>query len=240
MPKRLTQLLSKGSLNPLSTSNKSWSLDFLLSPASFNASSELPDRLSSITFSKTALQGPDPFDPSAKVIPTNEQLSLPASLAFRSIGYKAEPITGMEELGVPFDARLGIIPNDPYGRILSSSSGPGDKAAAHVPGMYCAGWVKRGPTGVIASTMEDAFSTADVVARDWEGKALFLNGSSATDGRKSTGWDALKEEAERRGLRRVDWNSWETINKAEKENGSKRGKEREKFGSVKEMLEVLG
>ena len=146
----------------------------------------------------------------------------------------------MEELGIPFDEGPGIIPNDPYGRIMSSPSGPGDKAVTHIPGMYCAGWVKRGPTGVIASTMEDAFSTADVIARDWEENALFLNGNTVSDGRKATGWNSLKQEAERRGLKRVDWNNWEVIDKAEKENGIRRGKEREKFSTVREMLKVLG
>lgn len=239
-PKRLTQLLSKGSLNSLSTSEKSWSLDFLLAPTSFNASTKFSDRLSSITFSRTALQGLDPFDPSARVVATHEKLSLPASVAFRSIGYKSEPITGMEELGIPFDKGLGIIPNDPYGRIMSSSLAPGDMAVAHIPGMYCAGWVKRGPTGVIASTMEDAFSTAEIISKDWGEKALFLNGSTISNGKSAGGWDSLKEEAERRGLKRVDWNGWEAIDMAEKQKGIKKGKEREKFSTVIDMLEVLG
>lgn len=239
-PKRLTQLLSKGSLNSLSTSEKSWSLDFLLAPTSFNASTKLSNRLSSVTFSQTALQGPDPFDPSAKVVATREKLSLPASVAFRSIGYKSEPLKGVEELGIPFDEGLGTIPNDPYGRIMSSSLAPGDMAVAHIPGMYCAGWVKRGPTGVIASTMEDAFSTAETIAKDWGEKALFLNGSTISNGKSAGGWESLKEEAELRGLRRVDWNGWEAIDMAEKENGIKKGKEREKFSNIKDMLEVLG
>lgn len=239
-PKRLTQLLSKGSLNPLSTSKKSWSLDFFLAPTAFNAPTTFSDRLSSVTFSQTALQGPDPFDPAAKVVATPEKLSLPASVAFRSIGYKSEPLKGMDEFGIPFDKGLGIIPNDPYGRIMSSSLGPGDKAVAHVPGMYCAGWVKRGPTGVIASTMEDAFSTAEIIAKDWGENALFLNGSTISNGKSSGGWDSLEEEAERRGLKRVNWTGWKAIDRAEKENGIKRGKEREKFSTVKDMLKVLG
>lgn len=238
-PKRLTQLLSKGSLNPLPGSEKTWSLDFLLAPTSFDASAEFSDRLSSVTYSQTALQGLDTFDPSAKVMATQEELSLPTSLAFRSIGYKSEPLEGMEELGIPFDRGLGIIPNDPYGRIMAFSSGLGNKTSAHIPGMYCAGWVKRGPTGVIAGTMEDAFTTAEIIARDWGEKALFLNGSTMSDGRKAGGWDSLKEEAERRGLKRVDWSDWVAINMAEKENGIRSGKEREKFSTVKEMLEVL-
>lgn len=146
----------------------------------------------------------------------------------------------MEQLGIPFDERLGIIPSDPYGRIMPSSSGQGNKTATHIPGMYCAGWVKAGPTGVIASTMQDAFSTADVIAKDWENNALFLNGNPVSDRAKATGWDSLREEVERRGLKRADWNDWEAIDMAEKENGIRRGKEREKFSTVDEMLKILG
>ena len=53
------------------------------------------------------------------------------------------------------------------------------------------------------------------------------------------GWDGVKGEAERRGLRRVSWSDWERIDAAEKQNGKKIGKEREKFSTVKDMLEVL-
>ena len=32
--------------------------------------------------------------------------------------------------------------------------------------LYCSGWVKRGPVGVILTTMNDAFETADNIAAD--------------------------------------------------------------------------
>lgn len=151
----------------------------------------------------------------------------------------------MSALGIPFDEKLGIIPNDLAGRILSPSAGPGELGAVHLPGMYCAGWVKRGPTGVIASTMLDAFATAEAIARDWEGRAVFLNGgdggrrAGAENGERRMGWEGLKKEAEEKGLRRVSWADWEKIDKAERERGRRRGKEREKFVSVGEMLGVL-
>lgn len=150
----------------------------------------------------------------------------------------------MSDLGIPFDQKLGIIPNDLAGRILSPTAGPGELGAVHLPGLYCAGWVKRGPTGVIASTMLDAFATAEAIARDWEGRVVFLDGGGADGGRgagenRKTGWDGLREDVERRGLRRVSWADWEKIDGAERERGRSRGKEREKFASVKEMLGVL-
>lgn len=132
----------------------------------------------------------------------------------------------MKDLGIDFDKRRGIIPNDTHGRITSlSPDGTG------VPGMYCSGWVKRGPAGVIANTMEDAFGTAEAIAQDWGTNQPFMTGSG--------GWDALKAEAERKGLRKVDWADWKKIDAAEKKRGELRGKEREKFASVREMLNIL-
>lgn len=236
--KRIVQLLSKGSPTPSSSSTKRWSLDFLLSPTEFNPSPTHPRTLSSLTLAPTALQGPNPFDPAAKAIPLTGQptVTFPAALAFRSIGYQSTPLPGMSDLDIPFDQQLGIIPNDLAGRILSPAAGPGALGAVHLPGLYCAGWVKRGPTGVIASTMLDAFATAEAIAGDWEGRAVFLG---VDDGGRRMGWEGVREEAARRGLRRVSWADWEKIDRAERERGKRRGKDREKFASVKEMLGVL-
>jgi adrenodoxin-NADP+ reductase len=228
------ELLKKGSEASVSSASKAWSLDFQLSPTSFNASAS-SDRLSSMTFEKTALH-PDAFDPYAKAKGTGEKLDISANFAFRSIGYKSEALPGLSDLGVPFDDRLGVIPNDQYGRVVNPSDGPAEALTArHVPGMYCAGWVKRGPTGVIASTMNDAFQSAEVIAQDWHSHALFEGtGSSPKDG-----WDGVKYEAEQRGCRRISWEDWKKIDKFEKEKGKSKGKEREKFTRIADMLAVL-
>ena len=49
----------------------------------------------------------------------------------------------------------------------------------------------------------------------------------------------LKKQAQASGLRTVDWSDWQKIDTAEKKRGKVWGKEREKFTSIKEMLEVL-
>ena len=224
--KRLADLLLKGSSSPPSQNSKEWSLDFLLSPQCFKGSIESPKVLSSIQFRRTILQDLGMFEPGAQVLPSEGTTALEASLAFRSIGYKSEPITGMKDLGIDFDSIRGIIPNDSHGRIISLST---DGNA--IPGMYCSGWVKRGPAGVIANTMEDAFGTAEAITRDWEAEKLFMAGGN--------GWDALKEEARRRGLRPVNWSDWQKIDAAEKERGRIKGKEREKISNVQEMLSIL-
>jgi adrenodoxin-NADP+ reductase len=99
--------------------------------------------------------------------------------------------------------------------------------------MYVAGWAKRGPTGVIASTMDDAFVTADRIVRDIPAEIALSEGSTGR------GWDAIKEFAARKGLRRVSWADWKRIDEIEKERGSNLGKEREKITSVGEMLSLV-
>ncbi len=232
--KRLAQVLLKGSSTPPATAERQWSFGFFLSPTAFH-SSDNSNQLARMAFERTAIVGDDPFHPQAKVTGTGELVNLPASVAFRSIGYKSEPLPGLSEYGIPFDDKLGIIPNDPHGRILAPDQGPGQLTARHIPGFYVAGWSKRGPTGVIASTMEDAFATADAIAQDWHNQSRFLNDGAGT----GLGWEGVKADAERRGLRRVSWADWEKIDAAEKHNGIKLGKEREKFTSIKDMLRVL-
>lgn len=237
--KRIAEVLFKGSEATPEEVDRSWTLDFLRAPVSMNTV-EGSNHLSSMTFKKQQfIPGADPLDPSARVQPIEDDVTVPASLAFRSVGYKSTSLPGLSELGVPFDSKLGIIPNDVYGRVVSPDTGPGSLTAGHVAGLYCAGWVKRGPTGVIASTMQDAFTSADVIAHDWENNVPFLNEAHGDNKSTRLGWDGVKAEVEARGVRPLTWADWKRIDKAEKLRGEKKGKEREKFASVTEMLKAL-
>jgi adrenodoxin-NADP+ reductase len=233
--RRIMEVLQKGSAASVSTAPKSWSLDFCLSPTIFNPTATSQNQLGSVSFARTTLD-PSPFDLQAKAKIRSEVIDLPASLAFRSIGYKSEGLPGFSELGIPFDDRLGVIPNDHLGRVVDDSEGWSDPNSAKlIPGLYCAGWVKRGPTGVIASTMDDAFSTAESIRMDWDGHLPFLN-----EGKGSClGWEGVKEDAEKRGCRIVSWQDWKKIDAVEKAAGQNKGKEREKFTKVEDMLAVL-
>lgn len=230
------EVLKKGSSLTTSSARKSWSLDFCLSPTAFNQDPTLPSQLASMSFERTKLI-PDPFDLQAKAKGTGDLIDIPSSLAFRSIGYKSEALPGFSKLGIPFDNQLGIIPNDQLGRVIGDVE-PNESAnlAEHIPGMYCAGWVKKGPTGVIAGTMQDAFSTADAIADDWYSHKPFLNGTNEGSG---LGWDGIQQEAMSKGCRRVSWHDWQKIDAAEKKNGKLKAKEREKFTRTKDMLAVL-
>lgn len=227
--RRLVELLRGSSTAVPSEALRAWSLDFLLSPISFDPDREKTDCISSVTFAKTQLEGPDIFKHSASVRLVDEQVKLPASLAFRSIGYKSEALVGMEDLGINFNSDRGVISNDYCGRVVMPGSD--SKPTLPIPGMYCSGWVKQGPTGVIANTMEDAFATAEVIAKDWQDGAPFMAGGQ--------GWLALRAEVKSKGLRTVSWGDWLKIDAAERERGKANGKKREKFTSIEQMLNVL-
>ncbi|KAK3901931.1 hypothetical protein C8A05DRAFT_34360, partial [Staphylotrichum tortipilum] len=165
-PRRLMDILLKGSPTPVAEApapQKSWSLDFLLTPSAFQPSPTSPSHLASTTFQQTTLSSP--FDPHAYALPapTTPPLTIPTPLAFRSIGYRSTPLPEFAALGIPFSDRWGVISNDGRGGRVCHEERGADAAmeVGRFPGLYCAGWVKRGPTGVIASTMEDAFGTAD-------------------------------------------------------------------------------
>lgn len=135
--------------------------------------------------------------------PTGETYRLPADLVVTCIGYRSTPIAG-----VPFDDRLGRFPNDD-GRIL--------------PGLYCVGWAKRGPTGTIGTNCPDGYSVIERVAAD-------IDGSHTKRGRE--GFDAL---AQKRGLDIVTFRDWQSIEQAE-EAAARDGAPREKFVDIESMI----
>ncbi|KAF2747832.1 FAD/NAD(P)-binding domain-containing protein [Sporormia fimetaria CBS 119925] len=237
--KRIGEVILKGSKASVDESEKTWALEFLKAPRSVGSSGS--GHISSVTFTHQAFApSANPFDKSASVVPTETTSILPAAIAFRSVGYKSTALPGLSDLGILFDDRLGIIPNDVYGRVITPSRGPGPLTAGHVPGLYCAGWVKRGPTGVIASTMEDAFASADVIVEDWYSGVPFSNSLQGVSSGTGQGWDAVKPQVIAKGVKPLSWSDWKAIDEAERTRGKKLGKEREKFGSVAEMLQVLG
>jgi ferredoxin--NADP+ reductase len=77
-------------------------------------------------------------------------------MVLRSVGYQSVPLPG-----VPFDARASVVPNA-LGRVLGADGAP-------LPGEYVAGWLKRGPTGVIGTNKSDAAETVRCLLEDLAG-----------------------------------------------------------------------
>jgi len=151
--------------------------------------------------------------------PTDESMTLPVGLVFRSVGYR-----GLELPGLPFDARLGTVPNV-GGRVVQA---PGSATA--VRGVYVAGWIKRGPHGIIGTNKACAAETVDHVLAD------SVSGRLAP---AAHGADELDQLLAERGIDVTSWTDWRAIDQAEVERGKAAGRPREKFVSVEEMLEVV-
>jgi ferredoxin--NADP+ reductase len=146
-------------------------------------------------------------------VSTDERETIPAGIVFRSVGYHGVPLPE-----VPFDPKTGTIPNA-GGRILDSSGAP-------IPGLYAAGWIKRGPTGVIGTNKKDATETVDLLLEDARAGRLAAPQSDVT-------LDALLAE---RGVEAVMYAGWEAIDAIERGRGEPHGRPRIKLCSWDELL----
>lgn len=170
-------------------------------------------RVATLRLAKNTLSGPA-FDQSAA--PMGAMLNLPCGLIFRSVGYKGLPLPGL-----PFDPARGIIPNK-AGRIVENGQS--------VPGLYATGWIKRGPSGIIGTNRPDAIETA----------ASLLSDLPLLDARPRAGFACVQPALAQRGVRIVSFADWLTIDRVERQNGVQRGKPREKFVRLRDMLRALG
>ena len=212
---------------------KHCSMIFLLAPTRFR-SNKNDGHVSHVEFARQQLV--EPTDPNSKVLPTKEITTIPAHIVFTAIGYTSVSLVGMSDLKV--DVVRGVIPNN-AGRVETVSTvdfGYVESEAAmreRVPGMYVSGWVKTGPTGVIATTMYSAFETGDSLVQDWNEGKEFLEPDAEVKG-----WDGFKKEVERVGGKPVEWKNWKSIEAEENRRGELVGKEREKIVDIQEMIDL--
>jgi ferredoxin--NADP+ reductase len=202
-------ILKEFAARPAPSRPKRYHIRFFQSPVEIHGNGAVER----IVLEKNALTG-EAFKQSARGTGVREELD--CSLVFRSVGYR-----GIAIPGVPFDDKRGVFPNQD-GRLLDSGS--------IVSGMYAAGWIKRGPSGVIGTNKPDSQATAEALLSD----ALNLTPCAVP----ST--QAVLDLAKSRGVRVVSFADWRTIDAAEIERGKAVGKPREKFTTKEEMLAVLG
>ncbi len=175
--------------------------DFFASPVAILGD----DRVAGIEIERTELTS------DGRARGTGERYRIACSLIVTCIGYKTSPIPG-----VPFEDDAGRFAND-EGRI--------------VPGLYCVGWARRGPSGTIGTNRPDGFGVVERIAEDITGGVL---GHGGKQGRP--GFDAL---AHARGLDVVTFRDWKKIEAVE-EQRARDGAPREKFVDVSEMIKARG
>jgi ferredoxin--NADP+ reductase len=152
--------------------------------------------------------------------PTGEFEDLPVGLVFRSVGYK-----GVAVPGVPFNEKWGVILNE-KGRVLHP------ERKDPVVGEYTAGWIKRGPTGVIGTNKPDA---AESVACMMEDLAADRYLRPAAPSRESV--DRLIRSRQPQCL---SYEDWLRLNEVEVRRGKETGRPRVKFTRTEDMLAALG
>jgi len=152
-------------------------------------------------------------DASGRIRPvaTENRETIPCGIVLRSVGYR-----GVALPGVPFDEDRGVIPNR-EGRVLNADGEP-------IPGLYCAGWIKRGPSGVIGTNKKDANETVERLLADADAGLL-----ERSD-------DDLEVLLVGRGLPFVEYAGWEAIDAHERALGEPLGRPRVKLVSWDELL----
>ncbi|XP_039288128.1 NADPH:adrenodoxin oxidoreductase, mitochondrial isoform X2 [Nilaparvata lugens] len=201
---RLMQLIADTGRNNLTTvdCDKLFKVIFLRSPLEILGDS----CVSGVKLSVNKLEGSDIN--SQHAVPTGEYESINCGMVLRSIGYRSRQV----DESVPFDTKNCV--------------------ALQQPGLYCAGWLANGPTGVILTTMAESFLVGEKVANDINEKIIDTSQSKP-------GSELILQSLHETGVQTTDFSDWEKIDTVEKERGSKVGKPREKVTSVQEMLDIV-
>lgn len=219
--KRLADLLQTLPAEPVPESTRTVALRFLLMPKAFLPDKTKPHRVGAIVMERAKLEVDSK---SGRVVasPTGHTLELPCHLALRSIGYRSVPLEG-----VPFDARKATIHNC-QGRVLEMEG-----SQEQVPGLYCTGWVKRGPTGIINTNIVDARETVAAILEDHAKGKLPLKGSDA-----SPLLDIVEEAGHKTKADVVTWEGYRQIDAYERKIGEEKGKPREKVIDTQQLMRL--
>jgi ferredoxin/flavodoxin---NADP+ reductase len=140
-----------------------------------------------------------------RAVPTEEYETIQCGIVFRSVGYQGVPLPGL-----PFDEKSATIPNE-GGRVE--------------PGLYVAGWIKRGPSGVIGTNKKDATETVALLLDDARAGLLPSRGEGTLE--------ALLAE---RGAEAILYAGWEAIDAAERSAGEPLGRPRVKLATWADLL----
>lgn len=144
-----------------------------------------------------------------RVASLGERFVLPVDLVVTAVGFHAAPMNGL-----PFSEDTGTVPNA-AGRVVAGE--------AVVPGVYVAGWLKRGPSGVIGTNRPDGAETAAAVLADLAGRAVPARQDIV---------DLLAE----RNRPRSDWAGWLRLEEYEGGLGAADGRGRVKVHDLESML----
>jgi ferredoxin--NADP+ reductase len=212
-PAKNLEVLRGWAARPRTGATRQVVLHFNASPVALTGT----DRVQGLTIVRNRLE--DDGRGGVRAVATDETQELPVGLVFRSVGYKGKGIPG-----VPFDDRRGVVPNI-HGHVVAAAG-----SETTVPGLYVAGWIKRGPQGVIGTNKQCATDTVTQIVADAAAGAIpraELVGESL---------DALLAE---RRVSVTSWTDWQLLDRAEQERGAAAGRPRAKCTALAEMLAII-
>lgn len=188
---------------------------FLLNPVRFAPDEHDATSLGTVVCERTRLEG-EPGRQQA--VGTGELVQFPAQLALVSAGYKGIAIPGLNSN--LFDCQRGLVINY-HGKVEDAFSG--------LAGLYVAGWLKRGPSGIIGTNIADAKDTVGSILKDMENYVP----------KKDTA-TSLTDILKGRQVKVVDWDAYQRIVEFENEPERKRSKDqpREKISTREGLLNV--
>ncbi|MET7595776.1 FAD-dependent oxidoreductase [Streptomyces sp. NPDC005496] len=187
--RRNVEVMRAWAAAPPATGRRRIGLRFFLRPVELLA---VDGRVGAVRFERTVPDG------HGGVTGTGRYETIEAQLVLRSVGYRGVPLEGL-----PFDAVRGTVPHL-AGRVL--------RDGAVAPGEYVAGWIKRGPTGVIGTNRPCAKETVTSLIED--APALV---------RRDVPGDPLAA-LRAAGVSPVEWAGWRAIERAEAELGASLGR----------------
>ena len=193
-----------------SNKSKKCFFSFLLGPKEIRGNTSIEK----LILEKNELSG-EAFKQSAKGI--NETIEMDAGILFRSIGYRGVPISD-----VPFHEGWGTIPNE-KGRVT-------DTDGVIVEQLYTGGWIKRGPSGIIGTNRACSVETVRCLLEDLDK----LNIET-----KKSGAEGIYSILNNKNIRHISFDDWTKIDTEEVKHGEPKGKPREKYTYVDEMLSVI-
>ena len=134
----------------------------------------------------------------------DDPIIINAGLVISAIGYQGEIIPGLK--------------SDDSGKLIHNNNKVKDR-------LYSAGWIARGPTGVIGTNKHDAANVASLIDRDIKTK-------------NSPGRQELKNILNKKNIRYISKEDWFIINQ-EEINNAKKESPRLKFTSYDEVFKLL-
>jgi len=216
-PSHLFQLLYTLSPHPSVPNRdlpKRVELRFLLNPVRFEPRDDDPTSLGAVVCERTRLEG---GPGQQRALGTGQYETIPAKLALVSIGYKSIALNGIERW---FDVERNILKHE-HGRV--------DGATSTLGGLYTAGWLKRGPTGIIGTNIGDARDTVATILTDLSDLDSFADARNSAD---------ILSELKGRGIQVVEWEGYRRIEEQESARRRSNSQPREKIVRIEEQLEA--